>query len=104
MPKDNFGGTYSTNVITSKLTAKQFSHATTPAAQTIVKRPTYVVINNPGNFSFAYESGSYPTGYVTGSVIEQNGSGPIKLDISPVAWGGASVSTGDITFVYVRTN
>ena len=81
-----------------------YSHANCPAAQTIVKRPSYVVVNNPGSFSFAYESGSYPEVYITGSVIEQNGGGPIRLDISPVAWGGHGVSTGDITFVYVRVS
>jgi len=80
-----------------------YSHANCPAAQTIVKRPSYVIVNNSGNFSFAYESGSYPDVYVTGSVLESNG-GPIRLDISPVAWGGAGVSTGDITFVYVRVS
>tara|TARA_X000001382_G_C3099463_1_gene156197 strand:+ start:38 stop:355 length:318 start_codon:yes stop_codon:yes gene_type:complete len=79
----------------------RFSNAIVPAAKTIQKRPSYVIINNAGNFSFAYESGSYPTGYITGSVLDGNG-GPIRLDINPIAWGGEDVSTGDVTFVYVR--
>jgi hypothetical protein len=78
----------------------RFSHAITPDAQTIQKRPSYVIVNNAGNYSFAYESGSYPENYLTGSVLDANG--PIRLDINPVAWGGTSVSKGDITFVYVR--
>ena len=79
-----------------------YSHANCPAAQTIVKRPSYVIVNNSGNFSFAYESGSYPDVYITGSIIENAAGGPIRLDINPVAWGGEGVSTGDVTFVYVR--
>ena len=79
-----------------------YSHANCPAAQTIVKRPSYVIVNNSGNFSFAYESGSYPDVYITGSVMTADDAGPIRLDISPVAWGGHGVSTGDVTFVYVR--
>ena len=78
------------------------SHATTPAAQSINKKPSYVIVNNSGNFSFAYESGSYPDVYITGSIIENAAGGPIRLDINPVAWGGEGVSTGDVTFVYVR--
>ena len=78
-----------------------YSHANCPAAQTIVKRPSYVIVNNAGNFSFAYESGSYPSTYITGSVVDAD-SGPVRLDISPVAWGGEGSKTGDITFVYVR--
>ena len=80
-----------------------YSHANCPPAQTIVKRPSYVIVNNAGNFSFAYESGSYPSTYITGSVLDAD-AGPIRLDISPVAWGGAGVKTGDITFVYVRVS
>ncbi len=78
-----------------------YSHANCPPAQTIVKRPSYVIVNNAGNFSFAYESGSYPSTYITGSVLDAD-AGPIRLDISPVAWGGEGVATGDVTFVYVR--
>ena len=80
------------------------SHATTPAAQSINKKPSYVIVNNSGNFSFAYESGSYPDVYITGSVMTADDAGPIRLDISPVAWGGEGVATGDVTFVYVRVS
>ena len=81
-----------------------YSHANCPAAQTIVKRPSYVIVNNSGNFSFAYESGSYPDVYITGSVMTADDAGPIRLDISPVAWGGEGVATVDVTFVYVRVS
>ena len=81
-----------------------YSHANFPPAQTIVKRPSYVIVNNSGNFSFAYQSGSYPGDYITGSVMTTADAGPIRLDISPVAWGGEGAVTGDITFVYVRVS
>jgi len=79
-----------------------YSHAKTPAAQTIVKRPSYVMINRAGSYLFAYESGSYPSEYISGSV--HNGNEPVRLDISPVAWGSETQATGDITFVYVRVS
>ena len=78
-----------------------YSHANCPAAQSIEKRPSYVLINNAGNFSFAYESGSYPSNYITASILDAD-AGPVRLDISPVAWGGEGSKTGDVTFVYVR--
>ena len=81
---------------------RRVSHAINPAPQTITDRPTYVVVNRVGNYSFAYESGSYPTEYVSGSSLPNAASGPIKLDISPVAWGSTTQATGDVTFVYVR--
>ena len=80
-----------------------YSHATTPDAQTIVKRPSYVIVNNAGSFSFSYQSGSYPSTYITGSVLDAD-AGPVRLDINPIAWGGEGVKTGDITFVYVRVS
>ena len=82
----------------------RYSHAETPAAQTVVKRPTYVLVNRVGSYLFAYESGSYPGGYTSGSVLVNAASGPVKLDISPVSWGSATQATGDVTFVYVRVS
>ncbi len=83
----------------------RFSHAINPAAQDVVKRPTYVIVNRPGVYLFAYESGSYPSEYISGSVINNAASGPLKLDISPVAWGKETGEViGDVTFVYVRVS
>ena len=93
----------------------RFSHATCPAQSTVTKRPSYVVINEPGIYKFLYETTSSFGGdvsaevssFITGSIIENAAGGPIKLDINPIAWyksdtaqGAAAV--GDVTFVYVR--
>ena len=81
-----------------------YSHATCPPHSTKTKRPTYIVVNEPGTYKFSYEN--TPSSYITGSVVASNG-GPIRLDISPTAWKDASDgagSVGDITFVYVRAN
>ena len=86
---------------------KRYSYATCPADAAITKRPSYVVINAPGTYAFAYESGSIDfaakTTYITGSTLVDD-NGPIKLDINPTAWRqtNAAGSVGDITFVYVR--
>ena len=89
----------------------QFSHAECPTHSTITKRPSYVTVNLNGTYAFAYDSASAAletstTNYITGSVVD-DGAGPIRLDISPVAWrqvDGSNVggTVGDITFVYVR--
>ena len=75
-----------------------YNYATTPAEQTIVDKPSYVVINNAGTYMFAYQSGSVSS-YTTGSVLDAD-SGPVKLEIQPVAWDGNNNKTGDVTFVY----
>ena len=95
----------------------RFSSAECPAEEVITKRPSYVIINNPGSYGFAYESGSADGAlsvYITGSVIQPSPIGlatssgsaaaPVKLDINPVAWQQHDVagSVGDVTFVYVR--
>ena len=79
-----------------------FNKATTPAVATIVDKPNYVIVNGPGTFAFAYNSGSLST-YTTGSKIATN-AGPQELPIQPVAWRrtDAAAVTGDVTFVYVR--
>jgi len=83
----------------------RFSHAINPAAQDVVKRPSYVIVNRPGVYLFAYESGSYPSEYISGSVINNAASGPLRLDINPVAWGKETGEViGDVTFVYVRVS
>lgn len=80
-----------------------YSHAICPAHSTKTKRPTYIVVNEPGTYKFSYEN--TPTNYITGSVLVDD-NGPIKLDINPTAWAttGAAGSVGDITFVYVRVS
>jgi hypothetical protein len=99
-PNDN------TKQIPRGLSAKAFSHATTPAPLIVQKNPSYVLINGSGTYGFLYN----PTGsldqsvadtghYITGSV--KGDDNPIKLDIQPRAWtkkGGGTV--GDVTFVY----
>tara|TARA_B100000287_G_scaffold145518_1_gene137320 strand:- start:530 stop:838 length:309 start_codon:yes stop_codon:yes gene_type:complete len=75
-----------------------YNYATTPAEQTIVDKPNYIVVNNAGTYMFAYQSGSVST-YTTGSILDGD-SGPVKLDIQPVAWDGLDSKTGDVTFVY----
>ena len=83
-----------------------FSHATCPTRETHNKRPTYVIVNTDGEYAFCYDSGSHGTvgSYITGSSIQSGNAGPIRLDISPVAWRqtDAAGDVGDVTFVYVR--
>jgi hypothetical protein len=87
----------------------RYSYAVTPAAQELVKRPTYVVVNNrnSGGYYFAYDSASAAvktdtSNYITGSLLDADGK-PVRIDVSPVAWrAGAGAKTGDVTFVYVR--
>ena len=84
----------------------RYSHATCPAVETIVKRPSYVTVNVTGVYAFAYESGSVAS-YITGSNLANEAGGPIRLDISPVAWAqvdGSAGTVGDVTFVYVRVS
>ena len=85
---------------------KRVGYAVAVPALSMSKRPTYVVINQPGTYAFAYESGSVST-YITSSVISgdaDRGNPAVKLDINPMAWrqtddvGGI----GDVTFVYRR--
>ena len=81
-----------------------FSHATCPTNETHNKRPSYVMINKPGTYTFSYEN--TPSTYVTGSIVlgdDDRGNSPIRLYIQPTAWRGTSGnSVGDVTFVYVR--
>ena len=97
---------------------RKYSTANTPDAETVVKRPSYVMINQTGSYAFSYYSGSavpgnathnYQTGSVTHTLAVVNDQAgttitPFRLDINPVAWrridGGAA--KGQVTFVYVR--
>ncbi|MBT4209039.1 hypothetical protein HOE22_11985 [Candidatus Woesearchaeota archaeon] len=75
--------------------------ATTPAAEAVVDRPNYVLVNMNGTYAFAYQSGSVGS-YTTGSVVD-DAAGPVRLDINPVAWRqtDAAGTAGDVTFVYI---
>tara|TARA_B100000287_G_scaffold10350_1_gene10495 strand:+ start:565 stop:924 length:360 start_codon:yes stop_codon:yes gene_type:complete len=85
-----------------------FSYASCPPEQTIVKRPSHIIINQPGTYAFAYQSSSV-VAYETGSLIvgdADRGNPAVKLDINPVAWAqvdGTAGTVGDITFVYKRS-
>jgi len=105
-PDDN------TKQIPRGLQQTAFSRAETPAASTVVKNPSYVIINRSGSYAFAYQVtaslgtviGSSTSGssmYVTGSVSETLRS-PVRLDINPGAWRrtDAAGAVGDVTFVY----
>tara|TARA_R110002074_G_C12299057_1_gene644866 strand:+ start:18 stop:410 length:393 start_codon:yes stop_codon:yes gene_type:complete len=98
----------------------KYSTAEAPASSTVVKRCSYVMINQTGSYAFAYDSGSALIAnvthqYVTASVVLGDIAGtsgssgvitPYKLDINPVSWRrieeGISGDVGQVTFVYVR--
>ena len=99
------------------LPASAFGSVKTPAVLVVTKNPSYVLINQTGSYAFLYTTTAsrgttygIPEDYTQGIVIEGSGQGPIKLDISPVAWSGSftsvgsadggTVQTGDVTFVY----
>ena len=76
-----------------------YSKATTPAANTHVTRPHYVLVNVNGTYKFSYDGSTF----VTGSVLGDAAGGPVRLDINPTAWDQTDAvgATGDITFVYL---
>ena len=76
-----------------------YSRATTPAANTHVDRPHYVLVNMNGTYKFSYDGSTF----VTGSVLGDAAGGPVRLDINPTAWDQTDAvgATGDITFVYL---
>ncbi len=85
---------------TSKVVKDAYGRATTPAPYPARHpRPTHILINKVGNYSFAYESGSLAT-YTSGSQVTDAAGGPIKLDIQPIAWVSKDGAAGDVTFVY----
>ena len=97
---------------------QKFSHATTPSDQTVVKRASYVMINQTGSYAFSYTSGSSDVSnathtYFTGSAnigekVVNNAAAsnlsPYKIDINPIAWKRTDKvgKVGEVTFVYVR--
>ena len=75
-----------------------YGKATTPAANTHVERPHYVLVNMNGTYKFSYDGSTFSTG----SVVD-DAAGPVKLDIQPTAWNqtDAAGTVGDVTFVYL---
>ena len=75
-----------------------FSKATTPAANTHVERPNYVLVNMNGTYKFSYDGSTFSSG----SVVD-DAAGPVRLDINPTAWDqtNAAGTVGDVTFVYL---
>jgi hypothetical protein len=88
--------------------ASAISKATTPPSKVIQDRPNYIMVNVEGSYTFCYESTASLGGghgdlttYISGSKID-DGAGPIRLDINPIAWEQADGSpvVGNITFIY----
>jgi len=75
-----------------------YGKATTPAANTHVERPNYVLVNMNGNYKFSYDGSTFSSG----SVVD-DAAGPVRLDIQPTAWDqtNAPGTVGDVTFVYL---
>ena len=75
-----------------------YGKATTPAANTHVDRPHYVLVNMNGIYKFSYDGSTFSTG----SVVD-DAAGPVRLDIQPTAWdqSDATGTVGDVTFVYL---
>ena len=103
-PNDN------TKMIPKTKASDAYGHAITPAAETIQKRPAYVLINVSGTYAFSNNTSGSIGGthadlnaYATGSVLANAASGPVRLEIQPVAWRqtDAAGTVGDVTFVYV---
>ena len=78
--------------------ASAYGKSTTPAANTHVDRPHYVLVNMNGTYKFSYDGSTFSTG----SVVD-DAAGPVRLDIQPTAWDQTDAvgATGDITFVYL---
>ena len=77
---------------------RAYGKATTPAANTHVDRPHYVLVNMNGTYKFSYDGSTFSTG----SVVD-DAAGPVKLDIQPTAWDqtDAAGTVGDVSFIYL---
>ena len=101
-------------LIKDGLSLRPHTYATAPAPLVVQDTPSYVVMNNAGTYTFAYNItssiGSSLThaldkeSFITASIIMSDNQGPIKLDIQPSAWKGGSGDEviGDVTFVYSK--
>ena len=107
------GGQFPRSRVVAGKSLENHSHATIPPELTIQKPPSYILLNNGGEYKFAYgltgSAGDVLTEvahahlFITGSIIDAD-AGPVRLDISPSAWAdpadGSGGKTGDVTFVY----
>ena len=78
--------------------ASAYGRSTTPAANTHVDRPHYVLVNMNGTYKFSYDGSTFSTG----SVVD-DAAGPVKLDIQPTAWDqtDSAGTVGDVSFIYL---
>tara|TARA_Y100000034_G_scaffold125197_1_gene174418 strand:+ start:436 stop:753 length:318 start_codon:yes stop_codon:yes gene_type:complete len=79
-----------------------YARSENPPIEENQSRPNYILINVNGTYAFAYESGSAPGTYITGSHLGNAAGGPVRLDIQPIAWRQTDTpgTVGDVTFVY----
>ena len=91
--------------------------ATIPSPRTVAERAQYVIINNVNqSYAFLYQTTSSKGGtvgvgtddnthWITGSGAAGAASGPVRLDIQPIAWDkvASGGSAGDVTFVIKKT-
>ena len=83
--------------IPKPLPVNAFSTAIAPAAEEVVPRASYVIINveNATKYEFLYESGGT---YVDYGIMAADG--PLRVNINPIAWKGGAGTTGHVSFVY----
>ena len=90
-----------------------FGKSTVAEQLTIYQRPSYVLVNQTGSFSFMYETTSsigkmdVDGTYDLSHMHRAKDSHPTRLDIHPVAWSGSchpgtltNDMSGSVTFVY----
>ena len=97
------------------LPLQALSRATTPASERITTSPSHILINSTGSYHFLYEYSASVEGtlintgsYTKGIDVLSPSQGPIRLEISPIAWSGSvgfcqtqdEVPQGAVTFVY----
>ena len=75
-----------------------YNRTTAPADETEVARASYVIINSGHGTKYEFKYTASGDWYDYG-VIDA-ATGPVKVDIQPIAWKGGAGDTGDVTFVY----
>ena len=75
--------------------------AIAPAAEAVVARASYVIINveHATKYEFLYESGG---SYVDYGIVAADA--PLRIDINPIAWKGGAGTTGHVSFIYNGKN
>ena len=89
--------TDNTKSMPKALPVDSFARAIAPAAEAVVERASYVVINveHGTKYEFLYEAGG---SYVDYGIVAADG--PVRIDINPIAWKGGAGTTGHVSFVY----